>query len=61
MDKTISKLTGELSYFLGNILVEVKVAFLLNCPLVLSLLKYKGVRTFFELNNEESKQRKPLK
>ena len=34
-------------YFLGNVLVGVKVIFLLNCPLVLSLHKHKGVRVFF--------------
>ena len=46
MDKTIWKLTGNLSYFLGNILVGVRVVFLPDCPLILSLLKYKGVRVF---------------
>ena len=46
MDKAIRKLTGEWSYFLGNILVGVKVAFLLDCPLVLSLLKHRGVGAF---------------
>ena len=40
------KLTGEWPYFLGNILVEVKVVFLLDCPLVLSLLKHRDVGTF---------------
>ena len=46
MDKTIWKLTGNLLYFLGNILVGVRVIFLPDCPLILSLLKYKGVRVF---------------
>ena len=46
MNKIIRKLIGEWSYFLGNILVEVKVTFLLNYPLVLSLLKYRDVKTF---------------
>ena len=46
MDKTIWKLTRNLSYFLGNILVGVRVVFLPDCPLILSLLKYKGVRVF---------------
>ena len=46
MDKSIWKLTGEWPYFLGNILVEVKVVFLLDCPLVLSLLKHRDVGTF---------------
>ena len=45
MDKTIWKFTGE-SYFLGNVLVGIRVAFLPNCPLVLSLLKHKGVGAF---------------
>ena len=46
MDKTTSKLTGEWSYFLGNVLVGVRVAFLPECPLVLSLLKHRGVGPF---------------
>ena len=33
----------------------VKVVFLPDCSLVLSLLKYKGVRTFLHKQNEESK------
>ena len=37
---------GEWSYILGNVLVGVRVAFLPNCPLVLSLLKYKDVWAF---------------
>ena len=35
-----------LFYFLGNVLVGVTVTFLPNCPLVLSLLKHKGVEVF---------------
>ena len=46
MDKVIWKLTGKWPYFLGHVLVGIKVIFLLDCPLVLSLLKYKGVGTF---------------
>ena len=46
MDKVIWKLTWEWSYFLGNVLVEVRVAFLPDHPLVLSLFKYSGVRAF---------------
>ena len=38
MDKAIKKITGEQSYFLGNVLVGVRVAFLPECPLVLSHL-----------------------
>ena len=46
MDKSIWKLTGEWPYFLGNVLVEIKVVFLLDCPLILSLLKHKDVGAF---------------
>ena len=42
------KLTREWSYFLGNVLVGVRVVFLLDCPLVLFLLKYKGVGAFLK-------------
>ena len=38
MDKVIWKLTGEWFYFLDNVLVEVRVAFLPDYPLVLSYL-----------------------
>ena len=69
MDKVIwkligelkKKLTGEWSYFLGNVLVGVRVVFLLDCPLVLFLLKYKSVGAFLNKKNEEFKQEKPLK
>ena len=46
MNKSIWKITGEWSYFLGNVLVEVRVVFLPDCPLVLSLLKHRGVGVF---------------
>ena len=46
MDKTIWKLTGEWSYFLGNVLMRVRVTFLPYCPVVLSLLKHRGLRVF---------------
>ena len=46
MNKSIWKLIGDWSYFLGNVLVGVKVAFLPDCPLILSLLKHKDVGTF---------------
>ena len=47
MNKVIWKLTREGPYFLGNILVEVKVVFLPNCLLVLSLHKHRGIGAFF--------------
>ena len=43
---TILKFIKEYSYFLGNILVGVRVVFLSNCPLILSLLKHKGIGVF---------------
>ena len=46
MDKVIWKLIGNLSYFLDNVLVGVRIAFLPDCPLILSLLKHKGVGAF---------------
>ena len=46
MDKTNWKLTAERFYFLGNVLVGVRVAFLPNCPLILSQLKHRDVRVF---------------
>ena len=45
MNKLIWKSTGEWSYFLGNVLVKVRVVFLLDCSLVLSLLKHRDVGT----------------
>ena len=46
MDKAIWKLIGNLSYFLGNVLMGVRIAFLSDCPLILSLLKHRGVGAF---------------
>ena len=46
MDKAIRKLTGEWPYFLDNVLVEVRVVFLLNSPLILSLLNNRDVGVF---------------
>ena len=59
--KKIIIIIGEWPYFLGNVLVGVRVVFLLDCPLILSLLKHKGVGAFFNKKNEESNQGKPLK
>ena len=39
MNKSIQKLIGKWSYFLGNILMGVRVTFLSNCSLTLSVLK----------------------
>ena len=61
MDKEIWKLIGKWPYFLGNVLVRVKVVFLLDYPLVLSLLKHKDVGAFLNQKNEDPKQEKPLK
>ena len=44
--KLKKKLTGKWSYFLGNVLVGVRVVFLPDYPLDLFLLKYKGVGVF---------------
>ena len=46
MDKIIWKLIGEWLYFLGNVLVGVRVIFLPDCSLILSLVKHKDVRVF---------------
>ena len=35
-----------MTHFLGNVLVEIRIGFLLDCPLVLSLLKHKSVGSF---------------
>ena len=47
-----SGLVGECSYFVDNILVQVRHVFLLYYPLVLSLLKPRGVGIFW--NKKES-------
>ena len=69
MDKVIWKLIGELkkkltgkwSYFLGNVLVGVRVIFLPDCYLVLFLLKHRGIEAFLNKKNEDSKEGKPFK
>ena len=47
--------------FLGNVLVGVRVVFLPDYPLVLSVLKHRGVVAFLNKKNEDPKWRKPLK
>ena len=61
MDKIIWKLTGEWSYFLGYILVGVRVVFLSDYFLVLFLLKHRGVGAFLNKKNEDFKYVKLLK
>ena len=46
MDKKIWKSAEMWSYFLGNVLVGVKVIFLPNYPLVLSIFKHRDVGAF---------------
>ena len=54
MDKTIWKSIEEWPYFLGNVLVGVRVIFLSNYPFFfLSLLKYKGIGE--QKKNKDSK------
>ena len=60
MNKVIWKSTGEWLYFLGNILVEVIVVFILDCLLILSLLKHRGVGAFLNQNNEDPNGKSPL-
>ena len=48
MDKIIWKSTGAWSYFLGNVLVGVRIAFLPDYSLVLFLLKHRGVGAFLK-------------
>ena len=40
-------LTREWPYFLDNVLARVKIIFLPNCFLILSLLKHRSVRHFW--------------
>ena len=55
MDKAIWKLAGNLSYFLGNVLVRIRDTFLSDCPLVLSLFKHRDVGAFFNYETKEFK------
>ena len=55
MERENWKSTGEWPYFLGNVLVGVKVVYLPGCPLLLSLLKHRSVGTFFNQKNEDPK------
>ena len=55
MDKAIWKSIGKWPYFLGNVLVRVRVIFLLDCSLVLSLLKHMGIGAFLNKKYEDPK------
>ena len=55
MNKEVWKSTREWPYFLGNVLLEVKVVFLPDCPLILSILKHRDVEAFLNQKDEESK------
>ena len=46
-----SGLVEECSYFVGNVLVQVRHVFLPNYPLVLSVLKSRGVGVFWNNKN----------
>ena len=46
MDKEIWKSIGKWPYFLGNILVGVRVVFLPDCSLILSLFKHMDIGIF---------------
>ena len=54
------KINRKVVLFLGKNLVGVRVAFLLNYPLVLSLLKHRGVRTFLNLKIKNPNRESPL-
>ena len=56
MDKVIWKSMREWLYFLGNVLARVRVVFLPDCPLVLSLLKYRSVGIFLNQKKEKKKR-----
>ena len=55
MDKVIWKSTGKWPYFVGNVLVGVRIVFLPDCPLILFLLKHRGVGVFLNQKNEDHK------
>ena len=46
---------------MGNVLVKVRVVFLPDCPLILSLFKHRDVGAFLKKKKEDPKQRKLLK
>ena len=40
--------------------MEVRIIFLPDCPLVLSLFKHRDINAFFNQTNEDSRQERPL-
>ena len=60
MDKAIWNSTEKWPYFLGNVLVGVRVVYLSHCSLVLSLLKNRGVGAFLNKKNEDPNRGSPL-
>ena len=60
MDKVIWKPSREWSYFIGNILVQLKHVFLPDYPLLLSLLKHKSFRGIFEQKKSDSNRKNSL-
>ena len=56
MNKAIWKSIREWPYFLGIVLVRVRVVFLPDYPLILSLHKHRSIGAFLNQKNEESKQ-----
>ena len=49
--KKKSELVGKCSYFIGNVLVEVRYVFLPDYPLILFLLEPRGVGVFWNKKN----------
>ena len=54
------KINKRVVLFLGKDLVRVRVTFLPNYPLVLSLLKYRGIRAFLNLKIRNPNRESPL-
>ena len=54
------KINRRVVFFLGKDLVGVRIAFLSNYPLVLSLLKHRSVGTFLNLKIRNPNRRSPL-
>ena len=61
VDNEIWKPTEEWPYFLINVLMRVRVVFLPDYYLVLSLIKHMDVGAFLNQKNEDPKPGKPFK